>query len=232
MTTENPDTRRALPRSLDSVPTPRAAVPALRPRIGLVPDPAPVVVEDHDVVEPASRAVRLFGGLVIVAALVAGMVAYRIVVPAEPEVSGVGVAATQEGEPRERPGSTVGFGQEHTYGDGLEIAVGHPQVYEPTANAAGLGQGEPTRVQVVVVNGTDEAFRPNTMQVTATSGGQEAPGVWDPDQGVSLTGPDLSVPAGGQITFDLAFAALDPGDLRLEITPALYGYGPMVVGGP
>lgn len=227
MTTENPDTRRALPRGLQSVPTPRTGVPALRPPGGPVPAPGSALPVD-DARDSGSRTVKLFVGFLIATSLVAGMVAYRIIVPGPPSESGAGVTAQSGLE--EWPGASVAFGQEHTYGDGLAIVVGNPQPYKPTAIATGLDEGEPTRVQVVVTNGTAEAFRPNTMLVSATSGGQEATGVWDPDQGVALTGPDVSVPAGGELSFYLAFAAQDPADLRLEIMPAFAGYGPVIVG--
>ena len=227
MTTENPDTRRALPRGLHSVPAPRTGVPALRPPGDPAPEPASALAVD-DSRDSGSRAVKLFVGFLIATSLVAGMVAYRIIVPAPPSESGAGVTTSQSG-PEEWPGASVTFGQEHTYGDGLALVVGNPQPYKPTANATGLDEGEPTRVQVVVTNGTDEAFRPNTMLVSATSGGQEATGVWDPDQGIALTGPDVSVPAGGELSFYLAFAVQDPADLRLEISPALAGYAPVVV---
>lgn len=226
MTTERPDATRALPH-LSAVPTPRSGVPATG--FGARDAArAPVEVTAPDDPVRGRRSLVAVGALLAVVAVVAGVVAFRILVPGAPAASGQTLPEAQD-EVREQPGSVVGYGQEYTYGDGLGLAVGHPQEYQPSANATGVEQGVPTRVQVVVTNRTGESFRPNTLQVTATSGGQEAVAVWDPDQGVALTGPDLSVPVGGSIQFPLAFAAADPADLRLEITPALYGYGAMVV---
>ena len=119
----------------------------------------------------------------------------------------------------------MAFGESHVYADGLEVVVSPPVPYSPTEGATGLVGATPVKVQVVVVNGTDEVFRPNTLSVVATSAGTPASQLWDPDQGVGLTGPDLTVPRGGEIDFSLAFDVADVADVRLAVTPSLYRYG-------
>ncbi|MCC2334060.1 hypothetical protein [Cellulomonas wangsupingiae] len=228
MTTERPDARRTRLQGLASVPTPRSGVPTTLVGVG-TPAPTAVTVPEPDEPEHRSRAVVAGVVVVVLVTLAALAVVLQIAFPGAPATAPPRVDQHQGA--REHPGSVVQFGQAHTYGDGLEVVVGVPQPYEPSDNATGLEQGVPVRVQVVVTNGTEEGFRPNTLEVAATSGGSEAVNVWDPDQGIGLTGPDVSVPAGGTLQFALAFAAADPADLHLELTPALYGYGALVVEG-
>ncbi|MBO0919320.1 hypothetical protein J1G42_00575 [Cellulomonas sp. zg-ZUI222] len=224
MTTEGRRLPRALPSTVAAVPTPRSGTRAVTPGL-------PLALESPaEEPERRSRSVLAVGAVLLVVTVAALVVAFRIIVPAAPaaapapELVDTGVTEVQE-----RPGTVVGYGQEYTYGDGLGVVVGYPQVYEPSDNATGFEGGSPVKAQVVVTNSTGESFRPNTIQVSATSGGQPVAGIWDPDQGVGLTGPDVNVPPGGMISFEVAFAVPDGGDLRLEIVPALYGYGAMVV---
>lgn len=230
MTTERPASERVLPPTLNSVPTPRSGVPAAGFGVSAIASREVVDVTPTDEPERRSRAVTIAGALLAAVVLAAVVVAFRIVVPTTPtaaaEASAAAAAAT---DTRERPGSVVMFGQPHAYGDGLEIAVNPVQRYEPSSNATGVDEGIPVRLQVVMTNRTDAEFRPNTLQMSATSAGEPGVAVWDPDQGIALTGPDVSVPPGSSIHFYLAFAVADPGDVELEVTPALFGYGPTVV---
>lgn len=230
MTTERPDASPVTPSRLDAVPTPRADVPAVGFGVSAIssrpttPEPAPAAEPEH-----RSRAVTVAAALLGVVALVAAVVTFRILVPSTPSAEAADVAVTRTGEEvREQPGTVVRFGDEHTYGDGLEIAVNPPQRYAPSPNATGVEDGTPVRVQIVVTNRTDTSFRPNTLLASTTSGGTEAMAIWDPDQGIALTGPDISIPAGATIHFYLAFAVADPADITVEVTPALFGYGATV----
>lgn len=232
MTTERPDARRGTSPALRSVPTPRSGVPTAG--FGVSGISSRELVDDTPVIEPErrSRAVTLVGALLAVVAVVAAVVAFRIMVPTVPSAeAGAQTSARSSEGTREQPGSIVGFGNPHSYGDGLEVAVNPPQRYEPSGNATGVDEGIAVKMQVVVTNRTDQPFRPNTLQIRATSAGQPGVAVWDPDQGIALTGPDVSIPSGSTFTFYLAFAVADPGDLVLEVTPALYGYGATVVQG-
>lgn len=229
MTTDRPAARRAQPRTIDSVPTPRSGVPTAGFGVSALSAREEPTTATTDEPERRSRAVTVAGALLLVLAVVAAVVAFRIMVPSTPSASADATPLVGSTETREQPGSIVGFGQPHTYGDGLEVAVNPAQRYEPSGNATGVDQGVPVKLQVVVTNRTDEPFRPNTLQIAATSAGQAAVAVWDPDQGIALTGPDMSIPAGATISFNVAFAVADPADLQLELTPALYGYGATVV---
>lgn len=228
VTTESPHGKRALAPTLNSVPTPRAGVPATGFGVSAISIgqefDRPVEKPEH-----RSRAVLVAGALVAAVAVVAAVVAFRIMVPSTPSADAATGASVARDNVRERPGSVVMFGQVHTYGDGLEVAVNPPQRYEPSRNATGVEAGTPVKMQVVVTNRTDTPFRPNTVLVNATSAGEPGTAIWDPDQGIGLTGPDVSIPAGASLHFNLAFAVADPGDVVVELTPALFGYGPTVV---
>ncbi|MCC2315033.1 hypothetical protein [Cellulomonas xiejunii] len=226
MTTERPDARSARPPTFSAVPTPRSGVPTAGFGVSAIATPPPTATSLADEPEGHSRAVLIVGALLAVVAVVAALVAFRIIVPSTPTSSaGEGTADRTITEIREQPGTVVRYGDPHSYGDGLEVAVNAPQRYTPSDNATGVDAGVPVKMQVVITNRTDEAFRPNTLQVSATSAGQPATAVWDPDQGVALTGPDVSIPAGASIHFNIAFAVAEPGDVALELTPALLGYG-------
>ena len=227
MTTDRP---RDVPAgSLSTTTAPRTDAPTAGFGVSAIAAPdTSTYVSPVDPPARRSRAVTVVGALLGVVAVVAMVVAYRVIVPPAVTAQAAPAAAADEAV-REQPGTTVRWGDRHSYGDGLEIAVNPPQRYEPSRNATGAQDGVPVRVQVVITNRTDEAFRPNTLLATGTSGGREAVAIWDPDQAIGLTGPDVSVPAGASVHFWLGFAPEDPGDLELEVTPALYGYGPTVV---
>lgn len=229
MTTERPDTRNAAPARLGAVPTPRAGVPAVGFGVSAISVGATSDAALAEEPERRSRAVTVVGAFLVLVALVAAVVAFRILVPTTPSAEAAEVTGARTDEVREQPGTIVRYGDRHKYGNGLEVAVNPPQRYQPSPNATGAETGVPVRVQVVITNHTDTAFRPNTLLASATSAGQTAVAIWDPDQGIALTGPDVSIPAGATIHFYLAFASADPADITVEVTPALFGYGPTVV---
>lgn len=227
MTTERHD---APPRAtrLQAVPTPRAGVPTVGFGVSAIAEQEDAPRTDLTA-EPGRRSRSLTAVVVflVLVAIAAGVVVFRVVVPSTP--SAQAVVTADDDQVREQPGTIVRYGDPHKYGDGLEVAVNPPQRYEPSRNATGVESGIPVRVQIVITNRTDEAFRPNTLVATATSGGQEAVEIWDPDQGIALTGPDVTVPPGATVHFYLAFSVADPGNTTVEVTPALYGYGATVV---
>ncbi|NYD86382.1 hypothetical protein [Cellulomonas oligotrophica] len=128
-------------------------------------------------------------------------------------------------------GGSVPFGGTFTYDDGLALTVGAPEAFEPSASAEAPGTGTHVRVEVRVDNGTAEPFLPATLATVATADGGPAATVWDPELGLELTGPPHAAPAGATTTFQLGWTVVDPQSLRLEITPALLGYEPVVVTG-
>ncbi|WP_418607674.1 hypothetical protein [Georgenia sp. SUBG003] len=78
-------------------------------------------------------------------------------------------------------------------------------------------------VDVVILNGTDEPVNTSVF-VAMTSGGADAPPVYDPDAG--LTGPPgTMLQPGGTARFTMGFEVEDPADLTMEVRPA-YHYVP------
>lgn len=173
-----------------------------------------------------SRRRRVWAVLGLVVALVAvGVVVRSALAPAP------GLATGSAPSAGVLDAGHTAFGAAFTYGDGLSVEVDEPERYTPSETAAGGGDGLATVVvEVAVTNGTEKTYRASTFAVTASSGGVEAEQVWDPAQGVELSGPAYAVPPGGTVRFRLAFAVQQADDLRLTVLPAIYGYAPLVVG--
>jgi hypothetical protein len=75
-------------------------------------------------------------------------------------------------------------------------------------------------VDLVIVNGTEKPIN-TSFFVAMTSGGADAPAVYDPDAG--LTGPPgTMLQPGGTARFTMGFEAKDPADLTMEVRPAYH----------
>ncbi len=238
VSTDRPDVARALPRGIDSVPTPRQGLPSARGGASVASASPPTTglltvgdVRANEAPLHRSRAVVVAGVLLTLVAVVAVLVGLRIVFPAQPQPAHAdGVLVAPDEDVVEQPGGAVGFGETYTYADGLSFTVLTPRAYEPSARAAGGDGGAAVRIEVDVRNRTGREFRPNTLQVVATTpDGHPVEAVWDPEQGVDLTGPDVSIPHGGSLQFSLAFAVDVSQGLALQVVPALYGYGQLAI---
>lgn len=201
------------------------------PLAGPPPAPAGPPAGTDPVAEPApGRPVRRRRSAVVVAGLVAVAVTAGVVALA---LRGGPSSAAPDPQPSAAAlaGGSVPFGGTFTYDDGLALTVGAPEAFEPSGSAEAPGTGTHVRVEVQVENGTAEPFLPATLATVATADGGPAATVWDPELGLELTGPPHAAPAGATTTFELAWTVVDPQTLRLEITPALLGYEPVVVTG-
>lgn len=90
----------------------------------------------------------------------------------------------------------------------------------PTPTMAPGDAGAVVAVDIVLVNGTDEPIN-SSVFVAMTSGGADAPAVYDRDAG--LTGPPGTMLQPGQrASFRMGFEARDPVDLTMEIRPAYH----------
>ncbi|QCB94877.1 hypothetical protein [Cellulomonas shaoxiangyii] len=165
-----------------------------------------------------------------VLALVVAAVVIALAVRAALFPGGGAAIDTGRGAPEPLTAGLTAFGAPFTYADGLAVEVAAPQPFTPSRTAVGGDAGTPVLFQVTVTNDTGATYRASTLEVTATSGGLEAEPVWDPDQGVELSGPMFAVPPGGAVQFRVGFAVREPDDVRLTIVPALYGYEPLEVG--
>jgi hypothetical protein len=114
------------------------------------------------------------------------------------------------------PGAEAAF-------DAVPAAVeGDPVGFDAAAPTASTAPptAEVTKVDLMIVNGTDEPIN-TSFFVAMTSGGADAPAVYDPAAG--LTGPPGTMLQPGRTArFTVGFEAQDPDDLTMEIRPAYH----------
>jgi len=109
------------------------------------------------------------------------------------------------------------FGETVTWDDNVSLSVSTPAPYTASEYAAGAVEGHQTiAVEFVLTNGSAENFEP-AVYGTATSGGVEAPGVFDYDNGMTLA-PTTALLPGQTIKWTQAFSVLDPADITLQIS--------------
>ncbi len=208
-------------------PTVPATAVAPRGRTALAPEPVPPPARQRDR-RPVARRLRTWVALgLVVVAVVAGLALRSALTP--PGSSAAGSTAGRSA-PDALPAAPTAFGVPFTYADGLTVEVGAPVPFTPSRTASGVDGGPAALVEVTVTNGTDAAYRASTVELTATLDGAPAAPVWDPDQGVELSGPAFAVPPGGTVQFRVGFAVAQPERLQLTVVPALYGYEGLVVG--
>lgn len=140
---------------------------------------------------------------------------------ADPEASQAAAPVAEDtvtppSEPEVADG-VYGFGETVTWDDNVSLSVSVPAPYAPSEYAAGPVEGHQTiAVEFVLTNGSTENFEP-AVYGTATSGGVEAPGVFDYDNGMTLA-PTTVLLAGQTIKWTQAFSVLDPADITLQIS--------------
>jgi hypothetical protein len=136
--------------------------------------------------------------------------------------------ATQEGGPEEGtppPSEPPPDGTDASAGTDAQAGTDASAAPEPSgtatarpASTAPPDKGTIVAVDLVLTNGTDRPVN-TSIFVVMTSGGVDAPSVYDPDAG--LTGPPgTMIQPGKSARFTMGFEAQDPEDLTLEIRPA------------
>lgn len=109
------------------------------------------------------------------------------------------------------------FGDTVTYDDGMAVTVSKPKKFTPSEYAAGAdGDGTPMKFTITVKNGTDKAFDPTLVYVTASSGGEESESIFDTDAKLG-TSPQTSVKPGKSVKWAVGFMVADPKDITLEV---------------
>ncbi|MFC8191766.1 hypothetical protein ACFUMH_08915 [Cellulomonas sp. NPDC057328] len=221
MTADRPRFEGALP------PTVPAAGLGLRGATAVAPDPVPPPARERDR-RPAAGRLRTWTAVaLVVVAVVVGLAARSALAPTGSSAAG---SAADRTVPDALPAAPTTYGVPFTYADGLTVEVGAPVPFTPSRTASGGTGAAAALVEVTVTNGTDESYRASTVEATAAVDGAPAAPVWDPDQGVELSGPAFAVPPGGTVQFRVGFEAADPERLRLTLVPALYGYEALVIG--
>lgn len=118
-------------------------------------------------------------------------------------------------------GPEVGeFGQASTYADGLEVTVGQPEPFTPSAYAAGTEtHSQFVQFDVTYTNGTGKVYDPTMMMLDVTSGGSAGEQVFDSENGMGGALDASKVLPGDSITITVAFGVTDPGDMDVQVTP-------------
>ncbi|WP_026926150.1 hypothetical protein [Granulicoccus phenolivorans] len=122
--------------------------------------------------------------------------------------------ATPDGEP-----NTGGarFGQTTTWENGLQVSIGQPQTFEPTGGSGGGKFTDRIVLEVRVTNGTGQPYAPSKLAITAQSGSGNGEPITDPGQGVAQPAEDI--PAGGEVTYKVAFGVENRADLLIVVDP-------------
>jgi hypothetical protein len=106
-----------------------------------------------------------------------------------------------------------------TYDDGLGVKVSDLTDFAPSESAAFDEAPAYLQVTVTITNNTGTDFDPSGFYATASSGGVEAPEIFDSENGIDGS-PTTTVIPGKSVSFPIAFSVQDPADFLLEITPS------------
>lgn len=156
--------------------------------------------------------------LIVVAMFAVGCSTSEASTP-DPEASAAAAPAedsVDEPAPEAEVTGVHAFGETVTFDDGLSLSVSTPSEFTPSELSAGAVDGQSSVVfEFVISNNTDKNFDPVLMLATASSGGSEASGVFDTDQGVGFP-PTTVVLPGQTIKWLQAFSVADPASITLE----------------
>lgn len=126
-------------------------------------------------------------------------------------------SATTPEETKPEPPAIPVFGETVSFPDGLSISVSTPAAFTPSSTAMGQIEGQSYVVfEFVITNNTTENFEPTLVMATASSGGVEAPGIFDSEQQVGFP-PTTTVIPGGTIKWLQAFSVTDPNNITMEV---------------
>jgi hypothetical protein len=107
------------------------------------------------------------------------------------------------------------FDEIASYPNGISISVSSPADYVPTELAAGMvGGHKNVVVNLTLTNNSEEKYEPLVYN-TASSGGIEAPRVFDASNNITFA-PTTTVLPGQSITWQEAYSVADPANITLE----------------
>jgi len=139
----------------------------------------------------------------------------------------VGAPAVSGPAPGQQPAaeaeqSTAAFGQRVTFDNGLAVEVTEPQAYRPSRYAAGHDGDRAVKLDVTLINDSNEPFDAILTQVKVIHGGRQASQIFDANGGTE--NPQGTVLPGKSMTFSVALSLDEPlGDLQVEIAPDFLG---------
>lgn len=109
------------------------------------------------------------------------------------------------------------FGETATWDNNVSISVSEPVAFQPTEYAAGMVEGHTSVVfEFVLTNNSGENYEP-LIYNTATSGGVDAPGIFDVEKGIDFA-PTTVVLPGKTIKWKEAYSVADASDITLEVS--------------
>jgi len=109
------------------------------------------------------------------------------------------------------------FGETVTWDNNVSLSVSVPAPYTPSEYAAGAVEGHSTvAFEFVLTNNSDENYEP-LVYGTATSGGVEAPGVFDTAEGYSFPPTTVLLP-GQTLKWKQAYSVLDAANITMQIS--------------
>lgn len=132
--------------------------------------------------------------------------------------TGAAVPATMTGQSWAVGSVTMTWGQPHTFGNGVIVAVSAPVLFTPAGGSAGARS---VVLSVTVTNCGRSGYRPDgaALDPTATFDGRPLSQVADPDGDVSLPVP-ATIQAGQSVGYRVAYALpRQTGELKLAFRP-------------
>lgn len=114
---------------------------------------------------------------------------------------------------------TTEFGDTFTYPDGLSITFSGPQEFDLSEFAvADTGYAHHVVFDITVDNGTDTQFNPRVFITEGFSGDREASQFFDFPGGIGAA-PDVNIPSGSSLTWQIGFDIEDLDDITLTASP-------------
>lgn len=157
--------------------------------------------------------------LLVFAFILTGCSATPVAEDTDPEASQAAAPDTVTPAVEEEPedDGILAFGETVTWDNNVSLSVSAPAPYTPTEYAAGAVEGQQVVIfELVLTNNSGEVYEP-AVYGTASSGGVEAAGVFDYDQGVTLP-PTTAILAGQTIKWQQAYSVADPANITLQIS--------------
>lgn len=114
------------------------------------------------------------------------------------------------------------FGETVSY-KGIDLSVGVPAAFTPSEYASGGTQPSNVIVDITIKNTGTENFDPALINVTASSGGAEATGVYDSDNALNGA-PTTTIPAGQTVTWKQGFNVANPADIIMDVNPGVFEF--------
>lgn len=134
--------------------------------------------------------------------------------------------AESEDDGANMPG-VLSWGQRFNYGNGVSIMLDRPVKFTPSEFGRAEGYTHYVKVRVSITNSSEVTFDPSLVMVTAASGLEEAPEVYDTSLGQK---PSTSMPNNQSVKFWAGFAVRDPADITIQATPD-FSYDAQLWGG-